>query len=104
MRDRHLSRLCGSCQAPLARQENACWRCGTNWATEDAPRPTLRMITEEAPANTVTASDAGISTIAGDDRAAALARLDANRWIDEGGNLGSATALPSERLAARAAQ
>jgi hypothetical protein len=39
---------------------------------------------------------------AGDDRAAALARLDADRWIDEGGMLGS-EAAPCERLAPRAA-
>ena len=38
MRDRHFPRICRSCQAPLARQEHACWRCGTDWAIEDEPR------------------------------------------------------------------
>jgi predicted amidophosphoribosyltransferase len=37
MRDRHHPRLCRSCQAPMARQEDACWRCGVTWATEAAP-------------------------------------------------------------------
>jgi predicted amidophosphoribosyltransferase len=29
MRDRHLPRLCQTCEAPLARQQDACWRCHT---------------------------------------------------------------------------
>jgi hypothetical protein len=28
----------------MARQEDACWRCGTQWASEDQPRTTLRLI------------------------------------------------------------
>jgi hypothetical protein len=28
----------------MARQEDACWRCGAQWASEDAPRTTLRAI------------------------------------------------------------
>jgi hypothetical protein len=28
----------------MARQEDACWRCGTQWASEDGPRTTLRVI------------------------------------------------------------
>jgi predicted amidophosphoribosyltransferase len=38
MRDRHLPRVCRDCHAPLARQEDSCWRCGTQWTSEDAPR------------------------------------------------------------------
>jgi hypothetical protein len=42
MRERHHARLCRDCSAPMARQEAACWRCGTRWASEDAPSaPTL---------------------------------------------------------------
>jgi len=44
MRERHLPRVCRHCQAPMASQEGTCWRCGTEWATEDAPRTTLRLI------------------------------------------------------------
>ena len=44
MRERHLPRVCRSCQAAMARQENACWRCGTQWASEDGPRTTLKVI------------------------------------------------------------
>ena len=38
MRDRHLPRLCHHCSAPLARQEEDCWRCGTVWPAESPPR------------------------------------------------------------------
>jgi predicted RNA-binding Zn-ribbon protein involved in translation (DUF1610 family) len=31
VRERHSPRLCPSCGASLARQENACWRCGALW-------------------------------------------------------------------------
>lgn len=34
MRDRHVPRLCSSCQAPMASSERSCWRCGTEWASE----------------------------------------------------------------------
>ena len=44
MRDRHIPRLCDMCAAPMARQEAACWNCGTQWAAEDVPRPALRVI------------------------------------------------------------
>jgi predicted amidophosphoribosyltransferase len=48
MRERHLPRLCRHCQAPMAGQGEACWRCGTEWATEAAPRTTLRLIPGDA--------------------------------------------------------
>lgn len=34
MRDRHIPRVCRSCGAPQARQEDACWQCGTDWAAK----------------------------------------------------------------------
>lgn len=44
MRDRHIPRVCASCGSPMARQESACWHCGTRWASEDGPRTKLRVI------------------------------------------------------------
>jgi hypothetical protein len=44
MRDRHLPRLCGHCRAPMARQEDTCWHCGTRWASEAGPRTAMRVI------------------------------------------------------------
>lgn len=49
MRNRHLPRLCRSCQAPMAGQEARCWRCGVEWASEEAPPTTLRLIRGGAP-------------------------------------------------------
>jgi hypothetical protein len=71
MRDRHLSRLCGRCHAPMARQEETCWRCGTRWASEEAPHTALRVVPGGA-------SD----------------HLDAARWTDEGGSLGTVAIDP----------
>lgn len=31
MRDRHFPRLCRSCDAPMARQEDSCWSCEAAW-------------------------------------------------------------------------
>jgi predicted amidophosphoribosyltransferase len=33
--NRHITRLCGACGAPMARKEDSCWRCGEQW-TEPA--------------------------------------------------------------------
>lgn len=86
MRDRHLPRVCGSCQAPMARQEDACWRCGAQWASEDVPRTVLRVI-------------AGGRLVRPAANAARVqARLDVDRWMNEGGSVDSeaaAVALPA---------
>jgi hypothetical protein len=58
----------------MARQEAACWRCGTRWAAEDVPPTTLRAI-------------------AGGQHARPVAELvraaapDDNRWMNEGGSV-----------------
>jgi predicted amidophosphoribosyltransferase len=65
MRDRHFPRLCGHCHAPMARQEDTCWRCGTRWASDDQPRTVLHAV----------------STATSDE-----ALLQADRWIEEGGS------------------
>jgi predicted amidophosphoribosyltransferase len=31
VRERHFPRLCRACQAPMAVQEDNCWRCGALW-------------------------------------------------------------------------
>jgi hypothetical protein len=51
MRQRHVARLCQSCEAPMAREEGTCWRCGTQWASEDERRTRLRVIPGGAPAS-----------------------------------------------------
>jgi predicted amidophosphoribosyltransferase len=64
MRDRHLPRLCRSCEAPMARQEDTCWRCGAEWVPD---------LTQTSPKTNRTAQ----------------ARTDTDRWVNEGGSLGS---------------
>jgi hypothetical protein len=88
MRDRHFPRLCRSCQAPMARQEDTCWRCGTQWAAEDEPRTALRVIPGGASTHIASAAQGGMVAVVGsNERAATEARRDADRWIDEGGSL-----------------
>jgi hypothetical protein len=36
----------------MSRQEDSCWRCGTQWVDEDSPRPALRVIAGGADATT----------------------------------------------------
>jgi hypothetical protein len=69
MRNRHVPRVCGNCQAPIAGDEDTCWRCGVAWAAEDEPRKTLRLVPAGAP------SEAGPG---------------AERWINEGGSVAAA--------------
>jgi hypothetical protein len=70
MRDRHFPRVCGSCRAPMARQENMCWRCGTSWASEDEPRTRLTLIAGGAVADP-----------------APVVIADTERWANEGGSV-----------------
>ena len=74
MRDRHLPRLCRACHAPIARQNDTCWRCGTQSATEDRPRTPLHVIPGGAPIDAVSRA-----------RAMNEARLAMDRWVNEGG-------------------
>ena len=45
MRDRHEARLCRECRAPLARQSESCWRCGTS-ADPGAAREPRRSLAD----------------------------------------------------------
>lgn len=95
MRDRHLPRLCRICQAPMARQESRCWRCGTRWSarstprTEDGPQRRLRVIIGGAPSDD--AADPGSATaVAGDaQRSTEETSEELERWLNEGGRLDS---------------
>jgi len=75
MRDRHLPRLCSSCHAPVARQEDSCWRCGTRWASQDRPATILRLAVP--PVLTIVAADIV--------DAPGAAGLDVDRWVSDGG-------------------
>jgi hypothetical protein len=82
MRERHFPRVCRSCHAPMARQEDACWRCGTEWASEAAPRTTLKVI----PGGAANRAEPVIAVAA---RASSDARLAADQWANDGGSYAS---------------
>ena len=44
MRSRHFPRLCRSCDAPMARQEDTCWSCEAAWDYRSATRNAGRVI------------------------------------------------------------
>ena len=84
MRNRHLPRLCRNCQAPMAGHEDACWRCGAQWAPEEAPRTTLRLVPAATPSQPERTIPREVAA-----RAPSQMRLDAERWTNEGGNFAS---------------
>ena len=50
MRGRHFPRLCRSCDAPLARKDDACWRCHAAWVDhEDSDAPPVSAGTSTPP-------------------------------------------------------
>jgi hypothetical protein len=63
----------------MARQENTCWRCGTEWASEDEPRTALHLISGEAHRPVE----------------------DAERWTNEGGSFAAEVTAPLAATAAR---
>jgi len=36
----------------MASQDDRCWRCGVEWASEEGPRTTLHLIPGDAPTQT----------------------------------------------------
>jgi hypothetical protein len=78
MRNRHVPRVCRNCLAPMASQEDSCWRCGFEWASEERPRTTLHLISGDAPTPTE----------------------DAERWTNEGGSSASEVTAPIPATAA----
>jgi hypothetical protein len=98
MRDRHSPRLCDSCGAPMARQEAACWSCGTQWAAEEVPRTALRVIAGGAGRDRPEPQLAAAVAAAG---AVTLNHIDANRWIIDGGSFDSDVAAQIRLTTAR---
>jgi hypothetical protein len=82
MRDRHVPRLCPSCRAPMARQEALCWKCGADWLPEIQPPPRPERV--RGASEHVTA-----------------ARLDLERWLDEGGSANNESTIQLATAAAR---
>ena len=85
MRERDFPRVCHSCRAPMARQEDAYRRYGTRWASEDQPQTTLRLIAggggDDPPAPAIAV-------------AIKAAYADAVRWANEDGSVVADRAHP----------
>jgi hypothetical protein len=80
MRDRHFPRLCRSCQAPMARQEDERWRCGAQWAMEGARSPSPWSRARAVP--THVASGFPLAAVADSTEA----RIAADSWADDCGS------------------
>jgi hypothetical protein len=70
-------------------QEDSCWRCGAQWASEDVPPTKLRAIAVGRLAHAVA------------ELGRADARRDDDRWTNEGGSVGSEVAAAPLTVAAR---
>ena len=66
----------------MARQEGLCWKCGADWLSEIQPPRTPERV--RGASEHVTA-----------------ARLDLERWLDEGGNVNNESAIQLATAAAR---
>lgn len=78
MRNRHIPRLCRDCQAPMAAHQDACWRCGAQWASEETPPTALRLA-----------------------HSASRTHLDEARWTNDGGGFASDEVSPLAAVSAR---
>ena len=74
----------------MARQEDTCWRCGAQWASNDGPRSALKVIGGGARGPVAPRPRPTIAVaVANTARAAFDARVDADRWANEGGSFDS---------------
>jgi hypothetical protein len=64
-RNRHVPRLCRSCRAPMARQEDACWSCAAAWGDDARPAHGRRMIARSFAADPVVVLAPEIAPVAG---------------------------------------
>lgn len=86
----------------MAGHEDACWRCGVDWASEEGPQTTLRLVPAAAPSQAEETPRPRIAeVITGRVRTADEVRLNSERWTNEGRSFASEAATPLPALAAR---
>jgi hypothetical protein len=85
----------------MAGQEDECWRCGVQWASEDGPRTTLRMIRGGPQTQAEVLPDRPIVVaMTARARSADELRLEQARWTNEGGSFASEASAPLPATAA----
>jgi hypothetical protein len=86
MRGRHFPRLCRSCDAPMAGQEDSCWRCGAAWDYRSA-RPGARVdVRGGQSAGPGGGRPSSAPAAIGEPRAVAQARLARHRFAEQAGS------------------
>jgi hypothetical protein len=89
MRGRHFPRLCRSCDAPMARQQDFCWSCGAAWTErsgDPAPAQPAPSVTHNGEAAGPGGDQPPAPVVIGK-AAVAHASPDVDRWADEGGSV-----------------
>jgi len=77
----------------MAGHEDTCWRCGVEWAPEQAPPTTLRLVPASAPIRVDDVPDRRIAVaLSAGERTASKAARDAERWTNEGGGFSAEVA------------
>jgi hypothetical protein len=87
MRGRHFPRLCRSCDAPMARQQDTCWSCAAVWDDRPATHHARPGLQSGDAAHPGARDQPPTPVVIGDARAVTQARLDLDRWTDEGGRV-----------------
>ena len=100
MRERHFPRLCRSCDAPMARQTDNCWRCEAAWDNRSARRSARLEVPSGHAARPGGGGQASPPTITGGARSVAQARSARHHLA---GERGSRAAQRSRRGGARVA-
>jgi hypothetical protein len=100
MRGRHFPRLCRSCGAPMARQKDTCWSCEAIWDYRSSDPNAQRRIFGGDAARPDRGDQPPAPVMIGEARAAARARPDVDRLVDEDGSL---AAEGSRRIGAQVA-
>jgi hypothetical protein len=87
MRGRHFPRLCRSCDAPMARQQDTCWSCAAVWDDRPAAHRAQPVLHRGDAAHPGARDQPRTPVVIGEARAVAQAMLDVDRWADEGGSV-----------------
>jgi hypothetical protein len=105
MRERHYPRLCRSCDAPMARQEDSCWRCQAAWEDRSAGQSARLVVLAGHAARSDGGGQSSAPAITGGARAVAQATLAGHRLAGGRGSGGarSGTAQRSRAVGARVA-